>query len=189
MKRHFYLLITAVLVGVGLGACKSKQKVVTIPNAHAQAGNSGAEAYSVASTNAVSPRSQSSTGRPMSEHRPASPASGAATSPQNFADMEPPEEVRDETFRLDAEEKDTGVMGMKFHVVVGSFKNRDNAKRLQQSLNEAGNNATIVLNEHGMYRVLMASFLEYKDARSKIDEIKGRFPDAWVLIQKEDAAR
>ena len=150
MKRHFYWLMLAALLGVGLCACKSKQTVVTIPNAHAEAVSAPAE----------------------------TPA------PQKPATQ--PEEVRDEVFELDKEETNTTIMEQKYHVVVGSFKNRDNAKGLQQTLNNEGNNAVIVLNEHGMYRVLIASFQEYQQARTKINEIKGRFPDAWVLVQKEE---
>ncbi|MDR1654072.1 MAG: SPOR domain-containing protein [Prevotellaceae bacterium] len=69
-----------------------------------------------------------------------------------------------------------------YHVVVGSFKSRDNAKGLQASLNSEGNEATVVVNETGMYRVILASFNEYLQARACINNVAGRFPDAWVLV-------
>ena len=157
MKRHFYWLMLAALLGTGLCACKSKQQVVSIPNAHAEAVSAPAE----------TPAPQS-VAQPMPAPQPAAQ----------------PEEVRDEVFELDPAETNTQVMTQKYHVVVGSFKNRDNAKGLQQTLNAEGNAAVIVLNEHGMYRVLIASFPEYQQARAKINTIKDRFPDAWVLVQK-----
>ena len=144
MKKSVYLLAVLFIAGLSFSACKSKQKVITIPNAHAEAAPAVIEA-------------------PVSE----------------------PEEVRDEKFTLDADERNTAVLNQKYHVVVGSFKNRDNAKGLQQTLNKEGNNAVIVVNEQGMYRVLIVSYQNYKEAREKINQIKTRFSDAWVLIQKQ----
>ncbi len=161
MRKNIYLLLILVL-GAGFISCKSKQKVVTIPNAHIQA------------------------------------TSGETEIPVDIRNAEPeptvvtpvivvqPEEVRDEKFTLDIEEKNTQIMEQKYHVVVGSFKSRDNAKGLQQMLNAEGNDAVIVVNEHGMYRVLIDSYPTYKEARTKINGINDRFADAWVLIQKED---
>lgn len=68
--------------------------------------------------------------------------------------------------------------------MVGSFKSQTNAKGLQSTLLSEGNQAIIVINEQGWYRVLIASFNEYSQARSKINQIKTRFADAWVLVQK-----
>ena len=81
-------------------------------------------------------------------------------------------------------ETNTAAFNKKYHVVVGSFGVQNNAKNLQRTLNSEGNNALIVVNEQGMFRVLLASYDEYAQARSRIDQIKGRFPDAWVLRQK-----
>ena len=43
----------------------------------------------------------------------------------------------------------------------------------------------IVINEKGMYRVLLISCDEYLQAKSKINNISDKFPDAWVLVQKK----
>jgi cell division protein FtsN len=67
---------------------------------------------------------------------------------------------------------------------VGSFKSQTNAKGLQSTLLSEGNKAIIVINEQGWYRVLIASYNEYAQARTKINQIKTRFADAWVLVQK-----
>ena len=75
-------------------------------------------------------------------------------------------------------------MNYKYHVVVGSFKNQSNAKGLQRTLNSEGNNAFIVVNEQGMYRVIINSYNDYNQAHARINDLQNRFPDAWVLIQK-----
>ena len=93
-----------------------------------------------------------------------------------------PEVTRNEVFTLS--EGDQSAMKFKYHVVVGSFKSQSNAKGLQTTLVSEGNKAIVVINEQGMYRVLIASYNEYMQARTKINEIKSRFADAWVLVQK-----
>lgn len=155
MKKITQLFVLFIFVGLGLYGCKSKQQVTTIPGAHAQAGNTTPQAVQT-----VSPVEQSTV-------------------------AEQPEEVRDEKFQLDPDEGKTDAINQKYHVVVGSFKNRDNAKGLQTTLNKEGNSAIIVVNEQGMYRVLIASYQTYQEARNKRDQINSRFPDAWVLTQKK----
>ena len=90
--------------------------------------------------------------------------------------------TRNETFSLS--DGDAAALKFRYHVVVGSFKSQTNAKGLQSTLLSEGNQAIIVINEQGWYRVLIASFNEYSQARSKINQIKTRFADAWVLVQK-----
>ena len=85
---------------------------------------------------------------------------------------------------VDRGESNERTINKNFHVVVGSFGVQSNAKNLQRTLNGEGNNAIIVINEQGMYRVLIASYDEYSQARTRINQISGRFPDAWVLRQK-----
>jgi len=92
------------------------------------------------------------------------------------------EVTRNETFSLS--DGDATALKFRYHVVVGSFKSQTNAKGLQSTLLSEGNQAIIVINEQGWYRVLIASFNEYSQARSKINQIKTRFADAWVLVQK-----
>jgi len=92
------------------------------------------------------------------------------------------EVVRNENFSLVDGEKDA--LKNKYHVVVGSFTKQTNAQGLQKTLIAEGNRALIVLNENGMYRVLIASFNDYNEAHARIKEIVNRFADAWVLVQK-----
>ena len=93
-----------------------------------------------------------------------------------------PEVVRNENFSLVDGEKDA--LKYKYHVVVGSFTKQANAQGLQKTLISEGNKAIIVINEKGMYRVLIASFNDYNQSHVKIKEISNRFADAWVLVQK-----
>lgn len=93
-----------------------------------------------------------------------------------------PEVTRNESFTLS--DGDAAVLKFRYHVVVGSFKSQTNAKGLQSTLVSEGNKAIVVINEQGMYRVLIASYNEYSQARTRINEIKDRFADAWVLVQK-----
>ena len=95
-----------------------------------------------------------------------------------------PEITRNETFTLASGETNTNAFSYKYHVVVGSFKSQSNARGLQSSLNAEGNNSIVVVNEIGMFRVLLASYNEYSQARAHINRILNRFPDSWVLVQK-----
>lgn len=109
------------------------------------------------------------------------PPTVVAPPPPPVAPSEP-EVTRNENFTLS--DGDQNAMKFKYHVVVGSFSKQTNAKGLQTTLNSEGNNAIIVVNEQGMFRVLIASFNEYYEARQRINQIKSRFADAWVLVQK-----
>jgi cell division protein FtsN len=94
------------------------------------------------------------------------------------------EVTRNENFTLADGETNADALKLKYHVVVGSFGKQSNAKGLQSTLNSEGNHAVVVVNEKGMFRVLIASFNDYAVAHKKIKEIANRFPDAWVLVQK-----
>lgn len=96
--------------------------------------------------------------------------------------VEEKEVTRSETFSVIEGESESDLKT--YHVVIGSFKSQDNAKRLQ-ALMRPDYKPIIVINERGMYRVLLASFDDYASAKQKIAEIKARFADAWVLVQKK----
>ena len=106
------------------------------------------------------------------------------TQPVVVEEIESKETTRGEKFNLADGETNSDAFNKKFHVVVGSFGVQNNAKNLQRTLNSEGNSAIVVVNEQGMFRVLIASYDEYALARNRISQISNRFPDAWVLIQK-----
>lgn len=70
-----------------------------------------------------------------------------------------------------------------YHVVVGSFGKEANAQNLQKQL-QPDYHPIVVVNERGMYRVLLESYDTYAEAKAKIAEIADMFPDAWCLVQK-----
>ena len=80
------------------------------------------------------------------------------------------------------EQKDIVVL-KKYHVVIGSFGNKDNALRLQEQMRPQYD-PIIVRNDKGMYRVLLSTYDTYKEAKDKITVIKDQFPDAWILIRE-----
>ncbi len=95
--------------------------------------------------------------------------------------VEEKEVTRAEKFEVIEEQKDVVVL-KKYHVVIGSFGNKDNALRLQGQM-KPQYEPIIVRNEKGMYRVLLMTYDTYKEAKTKIVEIREQFPDAWVLIK------
>lgn len=111
-------------------------------------------------------------------------ASQPAPTPQVNVPVQP-EVTRSESFKLAAGETNTAAMAKKYHVQVGAFSNHNNAINLRAKLVNEGNNALVVENENGMLRVIISSYNEYSEARAKIDQIKGTYPDAWVLVQKK----
>lgn len=113
------------------------------------------------------------------------PTPVVAPQPQPEPVVEVVEEVevtRAEKFEVIEEQKDVVVL-KKYHVVIGSFGNKDNALRLQAQMRPQYE-PIIVRNEKGMYRVLLMTYDTYKEAKTKITEVKDQFPDAWVLIKQ-----
>ena len=96
--------------------------------------------------------------------------------------VEEKEVTRAEKFEVIEEQKDVVVL-KKYHVVIGSFGNKDNALRLQAQM-RPDYDPIIVRNDKGMYRVLLMTYDTYNEAKVKISEIRGRFPDAWVLVMQ-----
>lgn len=96
--------------------------------------------------------------------------------------VEEKEVTRAEKFEVIEEQKDVVVL-KKYHVVIGSFGNKDNALRLQAQM-KPQYEPIIVRNEKGMYRVLLMTYDTYKEAKTKIAEVRDQFPDAWVLVMQ-----
>ena len=96
--------------------------------------------------------------------------------------VEEKEVTRAEKFEVIEEQKDVVVL-KKYHVVIGSFGNKDNALRLQGQM-KPQYEPIIVRNEKGMYRVLLMTYDTYKEAKAKVGEVRDQFPDAWILIKE-----
>ena len=96
--------------------------------------------------------------------------------------VEEKEVTRAEKLEVSEEQKDVVVL-KKYHVVIGSFGNKDNALRLQAQMRPQYE-PIIVRNDKGMYRVLLMTYDTYKEAKTKILEVRNQFPDAWVLVMQ-----
>jgi len=71
----------------------------------------------------------------------------------------------------------------RFNIIVGSFSVENNARNLAKSL-QTNYNALVVVNEKGMFRVIIASFDNYYTAKDTLENsIKSKFPDAWILAR------
>jgi cell division protein FtsN len=159
MNKTIRLTIALAVVMLATSACKTKQKIVEVP-----AG---------ANIEATSPKTVVTT-----------PAQTVTAPVENKAVSNEAEVTRNENFSLAEGETNTDALNYKYHVVVGSFTKQTNAKGLQSTLNKEGNKAVVVVNEKGMFRVLISSVNDYAKAHAFIKQIANRFPDAWVLVQK-----
>lgn len=70
-----------------------------------------------------------------------------------------------------------------YNVVVGSFGKQENAIRLHQAL-QSEYRPLVVMNENGMYRVVISTHDTYQEAKAQISKINATYPDAWVLVSK-----
>jgi cell division protein FtsN len=157
MRRTIRLIIALAIVMTATSACKTKQKIAEIP--------AGANIQATASKTTVT-------------------TAVTTTTPSNVAEnvSNEAEVTRNENFSL--VDGEAASLKYKYHVVVGSFSKQENARGLQSTLKSEGNSALVVVNEKGMYRVLIASYNNYNQAHDRIKQIAARFADAWVLVQK-----
>ena len=68
-----------------------------------------------------------------------------------------------------------------YHVVVGSFEEKDNAQRYCSQLKARGFSSGIIAQESGKNAVTVGSFPTLRAARQACNGVKNRFPGAWVL--------
>jgi len=162
MNKTIRLIVALAIVMMATSACKSKQKIAEIP--------AGANIEAKSATPKIVETTQ-----PVKENVVKENVVKEVVANE-------PEVTRNESFSL--VDGESASMNYKYHVVVGSFSKQENAKGLKSTLKSEGNSALIVVNEKGMYRVLIASFNDYKEAHARIKQISTRFPDAWVLVKK-----
>ena len=76
----------------------------------------------------------------------------------------------------------------RYFVIIGSFRNPDNAEKYQEQILKKGFNSEIVKNEAGLYRVSVMSTNDTREAMNEIRRIRRVFPeyyDTWLLFQKK----
>ncbi len=75
----------------------------------------------------------------------------------------------------------------KFFVIIGSFRNKNNAENYKQEMIAKGFVPVILLSETGLHRVSVNSYQQELQARERIMQIRRSFPeheDTWLLIRK-----
>ena len=84
------------------------------------------------------------------------------------------------------EAKDYGAK--KYYIILGSFGVYENAQKFKKQLMAEDFYPGILVNEAGLYRVSVNSYDDEGAARSRIGEIRQKFPDKytdlWLLIKK-----
>jgi len=75
----------------------------------------------------------------------------------------------------------------KYFVIIGSFKDPENAKEHQVLVRKNGFTSEILKNDAGLYRVSVMATDDITAARSEVKRIWTKFPeysDTWMLIRK-----
>lgn len=186
MKKLFGLILCAVLV-MGV-SCRSKKNLAEIP--------SGGNIVATSGPDMIPNMEMEKKAQPVQPIAQPQPESAPEPEPVKEVPVEVPQEpvveeqekaivTRTESFTM-PEGQDTQVMNRNFHIVVGSFRNKSNADGLQATLRSEGYSPAIVVNEQGMYRVLIVSCDNYQEARAQLSSIRSRFADAWVLVQRKN---
>jgi cell division protein FtsN len=97
-----------------------------------------------------------------------------------------PVSMRSEKFTMTTE--DQAAYGNKsYFVIVGSFSSNENAGKFKQELVQQGFKPIILHSETGYYRVCVDSFNDEASARTRVQNIRTKFPkyaDSWLLIKK-----
>ena len=84
------------------------------------------------------------------------------------------------------EAKDLG--SKKFYIILGSYKMYDGAEKFKKQLIAEDFFPGILINEAGLFRISVNSYDDEATARSRIAEIRQKFPkysDLWLLIKKQ----
>lgn len=80
-----------------------------------------------------------------------------------------------------------GIDAFKYFVIIGSFANENNARNYKVTMAEKGFKPTILTNTTGHFRVAVFYTNSEQEARTKIQEIRSKFPqhnDVWLLNRK-----
>ena len=75
-----------------------------------------------------------------------------------------------------------------YFVIIGSFRNKDNALKHQEEIRTKGFTSMLLRNEAGLFRVSVKATDDISDARNEIQRIRKNFPeygDTWLLIRKK----
>lgn len=68
-----------------------------------------------------------------------------------------------------------------FHIVLGSFREPENADRFVRQLRQSGLEPQVIAQESGMHAVVVASYDGYAGVLSGLEEVRKQYPQAWIL--------
>jgi len=69
----------------------------------------------------------------------------------------------------------------KYHIIAGSFKNPEYARKFLNDLNTSGYNASIVIQPSGMNAVAIGSYATREEANEAMRSYKSKLPNLWIL--------
>ena len=75
----------------------------------------------------------------------------------------------------------------RFYVIIGSFREIDNARKEKTNLVKEGFLPVILENENGLFRISAGAFNDEKAARDRIAQIRAKYKnheDVWLLVRK-----
>jgi cell division protein FtsN len=75
----------------------------------------------------------------------------------------------------------------KYFVIIGSFRNRENARKYQTQLEKDGFVSEVLKNEAGHYRISVKATDDITEARNEVRRIwanYSKYSDTWMLIRK-----
>ena len=70
----------------------------------------------------------------------------------------------------------------KYHIIMGAFREQNNAEKYVTTLNEQGASATIVTQMEGLYLVSYGSYSSPEERASHVSDARGMNPKAWLMI-------
>jgi len=70
-----------------------------------------------------------------------------------------------------------------YHLIVGSFKDSDNAQKLLREIARKGYSAELIKSDNGYYRVSAIAVKDLQTAKSERDRLKETFSEIWILKQ------
>jgi cell division septation protein DedD len=113
----------------------------------------------------------------------------AQTTPSTAQKAAKPANISSKEERFSTANGETADYGSnRFFVILGSFSVLENAKRLKETLSTEDFHPVILVNESGMYRVCGNSYADESAARTRIADVRAKYPkysDIWLLIKKQ----
>jgi cell division protein FtsN len=76
----------------------------------------------------------------------------------------------------------------RFYVIIGSFREIDNARRQNIELTRKGFTPSILEGENGLYRISVGGYNDEGAARARIADIRAFYAehrDVWLLIRRQ----